>query len=134
MTRSIFDLMNANYVISTSEQLGLAQNRYAFYFDDGGKFIADDVLRRSAFWKLDVTDSSYDDASGKMRVLMDRKNPGYMNLKVGGACYIGLRFQDSDGVQVDGGYFKWADENDGSGTAALSMVSAVALAAVTLMF
>jgi len=45
-----------------------------------------------------------------MHMILTRKNPGVEDVKIGGATYIGLRFQDADGVIVDGGYFKWADE------------------------
>ena len=61
-------------------------------------------------WQIDVGNTSYDESTGAISMIMKRKNPGIEEVKVGAAVFVGMRFKDNDGMIVDGGYFKWAEE------------------------
>ena len=88
------------------------------------------------FWDVDTSSSSYTPANGAQRVIIFRKNPGVEEVKIGGATYIWLKFEDPDGSQqIQGSYFKWAEEDWlESGAAYLSSAIVCATLLLTAIF
>ena len=90
----------------------------------------------AGFWSPDLANCKINDADiGGTRMAMTRSDAGVGEVKVGGASFMGVRFQDSNGYQLAGSYVGWADEaSEADGATSVTTFGALIAAAVALMF
>lgn len=86
-----------------------------------------------------MSKSSFDATNGAQTVVIERKNAGVEEIKVGGAALVWVKYQDGNGTpQVIGGsYYKWADEpssEQDDGASSLTATAALALAAIAALW
>ena len=88
------------------------------------------------FWDAVAANSAIGD-DNSLKLMLERKQPGVEQLKIGGAALVYLKFKDDNGVQkFTSTYAKWANAADSATEDSAFAVStaAVAVAAIAALF
>lgn len=92
------------------------------------------------YWSTDLANCKISDETlgdnGGTRMAMMRSDAGVADVKVGGAAFLGARYEDGEGVMVGGSYIGWANEaaEEADGATSVTTFGALIAAAVALMF
>ena len=89
-------------------------------------------MKDAQYWALDAANTRYDSFMGAQTVTMRRTNPGKADIKVGGAVFCMIFFNDAAGAWNEADYIGWASIDD-SATRFTTYVALTAAAVAALL-
>lgn len=137
MERTAQDFEDGGFKLTSAEIAKLESQKQSFMVNKEGKLLANNATVDGYFWELGFGEggSTYDADSGAEFILLERTNTGHENVKIGGGTFVGIRFEDDDGVTGAGSYLKWADMSESEdGAYGIATMGALLVATVAALF